>query len=116
MVINPVLFFKCLADDTRLRTLLLIVNEEELCVCELASALDLSQPKISRHLAQLRQTGLLQDRRQGQWIYYRINPQLDDWCRQVLHATAKAQSELVANDRQRLLSMGDRPQRQAVCC
>ncbi|MCW8884225.1 MAG: transcriptional regulator, partial [Motiliproteus sp.] len=32
---NPVLFFKCLADDTRLRTLLLIVNEEELCVCEL---------------------------------------------------------------------------------
>ena len=70
-MLDPVIFFKQLADETRLRALLLITQEEELCVCELVAALDESQPKISRHLAQLRKTGLLEDRRQGHWIFYR---------------------------------------------
>lgn len=47
-------FFKLVADDTRLRCLLLLVQEGELCVCELMTALNESQPKISRHLALLR--------------------------------------------------------------
>ncbi len=51
------IFFKALADETRLRSLLLILQQGELCVCELTEALALSQPKISRHLAQLRTQG-----------------------------------------------------------
>ena len=56
---EPVQFYKCLADETRLKSLLLIEKEQELCVCELMAALEESQPKISRHLAQLRKCGLL---------------------------------------------------------
>ncbi|NNH16380.1 metalloregulator ArsR/SmtB family transcription factor [Acinetobacter sp. ANC 4282] len=59
-------FFKCLADQTRLDILMLIVKQSERCVCDLTASLDLSQPKISRHLALLRTSGVLQDRRQGQ--------------------------------------------------
>ena len=62
---NPVQFYKCLSDETRLRCLLLIEQEGELCVCELTEALDEIQPKVSRHLAQLRKCELLIDRRQG---------------------------------------------------
>ena len=57
--LNPLHFFKCIADDTRLKTILLIAHEDELCVCELVAALDVSQPKISRHLAVFRHAGFL---------------------------------------------------------
>ena len=63
---DQVNFFKCLADQTRLDILMLIVKQGERCVCDLTASLDLSQPKISRHLALLRTNGVLQDRRQGQ--------------------------------------------------
>ena len=61
--LTPTTVFKCLADETRVRLMLLITREDELCVCELTCALDESQPKVSRHLAQLRNCGLLEDRR-----------------------------------------------------
>src|SRR5690606_12109290 len=73
---TPPALFKALADETRARIVLLITHEQELCVCELTCALNQSQPKISRHLAQLRASGLLADRRQGQWVYYRLHPHL----------------------------------------
>ena len=82
-------FFPALADPTRLRCLLLLAAEGELCVCELTHALDESQPKISRHLALLRESGVVLDRRQGQWIYYRINPDLPGWVREVLIASGR---------------------------
>ncbi|NNH88362.1 metalloregulator ArsR/SmtB family transcription factor [Acinetobacter sp. ANC 4279] len=69
-------FFKCLADQTRLDILMLIVKQGERCVCDLTASLDLSQPKISRHLALLRTSGVLQDCRQGQWIYYSLQADL----------------------------------------
>ena len=59
---TPDLFYKALADDTRLRSLLLITQYNELCVCELMAALNEAQPKISRHLAQLRKSSILSDR------------------------------------------------------
>jgi ArsR family transcriptional regulator len=65
--------FRLLADTTRLRVVMLL-QAGELCICELTHALDLSQPKISRHLAHLREGGLLLTRRDGLWMYYRINP------------------------------------------
>ena len=74
-------FFRILGDMTRLRVLILLGREGELCVCELTHGLGESQPKISRHLALLREASLVLDRRQGQWIYYRLNPGLPAWAR-----------------------------------
>ncbi|WP_409523183.1 metalloregulator ArsR/SmtB family transcription factor [Nitrincola sp. MINF-07-Sa-05] len=94
---NPVVFFKCLSDNTRLRITALLTVEKELCVCELMAVLKESQPKISRHLALLRNCGLLRDERRGQWVYYRINPQLPEWTAAVLAQLKQAnQSDLVA--------------------
>jgi len=102
-------YFKSLSDDTRLRILLLTLRHTELCVCELTAALDMIQPKISRHLAQLRNTELLVDERRGQWVYYRINPNLPNWVTEVLNNTNKANKELIEDDLLRLQNMGDRP-------
>jgi ArsR family transcriptional regulator len=85
--------FKCLSDETRLRCVVLLQSRGELCVCELTAALRLPQPKISRHLAQLRAYGLLQDRRQGLWVYYRIHPQLPQWALALLREAAAAAGE-----------------------
>eukprot|EP01030_Chromulinospumella_sphaerica_P018791 gene18791-18662_t len=103
---SPPDVFKCLADATRIRLILLILREGELCVCELIHALDDSQPKISRHLAQLRSCALLVDRRQGQWIYYRLNPQLPQWVSTVLETTLQANQAWLQSDAQRLAAMG----------
>lgn len=114
--LTPTGVFKCLADDTRVRLLLLIADEEELCVCELTCALAESQPKVSRHLAQLRNCGLLADRRQGQWVYYRLHPELPDWVIAVLRTTLAANRNWLSADAARLDGMGERPQRLAACC
>lgn len=85
--LTPQKFLKLLSDSTRLRCLMLLLQQDELCVCELTYALDTIQPKISRHFATLRQNGVVSDRRSGQWIHYRINPDLPDWSRELLQAT-----------------------------
>jgi ArsR family transcriptional regulator, arsenate/arsenite/antimonite-responsive transcriptional repressor len=82
------LLFKALSDPTRLRCIVLLVRYEELCVCELTHALALPQPKISHHLASLRRAGLVSDRKEGLWIYYRINTALPAWAIKVIQATA----------------------------
>ncbi|MFK5894696.1 MAG: metalloregulator ArsR/SmtB family transcription factor [Pseudomonadota bacterium] len=87
MNLNNETFFKMLSDNTRLRALLLMQKMGELCVCELTHALNLSQPKISRHLAQLREHGIVNTRRDGQWMYYQINSQLPVWALLVLQQT-----------------------------
>ncbi|MNJ14396.1 HTH-type transcriptional repressor AseR [compost metagenome] len=115
-MITPPEVFKSLADETRARATLLIANQGELCVCELMCALDDSQPKISRHLAQLRSSGLLLDRRQGQWVYYRLNPDLPGWVREVLQVTFQANSDWLQSNASRLQSMDERPVRDAACC
>ena len=112
---NPTTLFKCLADDTRTKITLLVVNEGELCVCELTAALDLSQPKISRHLALHRSSGLLMDRRQGQWVYYRLHPGLPDWVTTVLKEVVDANQQWLETEAKRLCGMNGRPINQAVC-
>ncbi|MDO9423492.1 MAG: metalloregulator ArsR/SmtB family transcription factor [Methylobacter sp.] len=114
---SPSQFFKCLSDDTRLRCVTLLQKEGKLCVCELTAALALSQPKISRHLASLRQYGLLQDSREGQWVYYQINPKLPDWTSPLLkNALAAVEStELFKSDLERLQQMDNRPDT-VMCC
>ena len=107
--LSALAFFKALADETRLLSLLLIQEEDELCVCELVAALDMPQPKISRHLAQLRTLGVLLDRRQGQWIYYRIHPLLSEWMANVLRQTGENNQALLQQSSARLAAMADRP-------
>jgi ArsR family transcriptional regulator len=67
----PALIFKALGDSTRLRIFALLC-QAELCVCHIESALDLPQPTVSRHLAILRNAGVVEARRQGTWIFYRL--------------------------------------------
>lgn len=98
-------FTKALADQTRLRILMLLVGKEELCVCELTQALVLAQPKISRHLAILRESGLLLDRKSGLWVYYRLHPELPQWVENIMNVlqTAGAGQEPFTADNMRLL-------------
>jgi len=65
--------FKALGDETRLRIMALLVGGHELCVCDIMAALDMPQSTVSRHLSYLRNAGLVDDRRQGVWMYYKIN-------------------------------------------
>jgi ArsR family transcriptional regulator, arsenate/arsenite/antimonite-responsive transcriptional repressor len=66
-----VTFFAALADENRLR-LLHLMKEGEICVCFLQGTLKTNQPKISRHLAYLRRAGLVDARREGRWMHYRL--------------------------------------------
>ena len=108
--------FRLLADTTRLRVIMLLQQAGELCVCELTHALDLSQPKISRHLAHLREGGLLLTRRNGLWMYYRINPELPRWAGDILRTTLAgiAADHPFHDDQRALADMPNRPG--AACC
>lgn len=109
--ILPETLFSALAHSTRLRCLLLLLEHEELCVCELTHAIGAAQPNISRHLAQLRETALVSDRREGLWIHYRINPEVPKWVTNVLKQTAKGVSQTApfADDLCALATMPNRP-------
>jgi ArsR family transcriptional regulator len=63
--------FQALGDATRLRILGLLLTGE-VCVCDIHESLELSQPKVSRHLAYLRKAGLVETRREGLWVHYRL--------------------------------------------
>jgi ArsR family transcriptional regulator len=100
--------FMALADKTRLR-LLNLMRDDEVCVCFFTEVLGDSQPKISRHLAYLRNAGIVEARRDGKWMHYSINWPEDSGLRKIF-------SEV-------LESLGDRPEMRAdrekyknVCC
>jgi ArsR family transcriptional regulator len=64
-------FFKAFSDETRLRILRLLLKGE-LCICELMEVLQLPQSNVSRHMAYLKNAGLVDDRREGVWVYYSL--------------------------------------------
>ncbi|OFW57322.1 MAG: hypothetical protein A2133_03160 [Actinobacteria bacterium RBG_16_64_13] len=66
--------FKALSDETRLQMMALLLENDELCVCDFVGALGLTQSKASRHLRYLYNAGLVKDRREGLWMHYRISP------------------------------------------
>jgi ArsR family transcriptional regulator len=106
---DPVSIFKALGDELRLGALMLIRKQKKLCVCELTEALNIPQPKASRHLATLRDAGLLDTERQGQWVYYSLNPRLPHWLLRVLDETAEGNPDLIKIELERLAAMTDRP-------
>lgn len=95
---QPEDFFKVMADPLRLQMMLLIAQRKELCVCDLVVATGMSQPKVSRHLAQLREFGVLADRKDARWVYYRLNPGLPDWMRKIIEVTVNAKSPQMATN------------------
>lgn len=108
-VLSPVAFYRALADETRLRALVLLHSEGELCVCELTEALQISQPKMSRHLASLRESGVVVGRREGLWIHYRIAPELPRWASRTLQAGCAGLVDQApfSDDRRRLARRGN---------
>jgi ArsR family transcriptional regulator len=92
--------FKALADKTRLRLLALLGNDE-VCVCHLHDTLRLPQPTVSRHLAYLRRTGLVDGRREGVWIHYRISTALDPVVRALIDSAVHAVTHVPAASKDR---------------
>ncbi len=93
--------FKALSDETRLRILKLL-EHGELCVCDIVAALDMIQPKVSFHLSVLKEAGLIKDRKQGKWSYYRIDD--SDMFKRflVISVLEKVSEGEVREDKQRL--------------
>lgn len=110
---KPADLFAILSDPTRLRALMLMQAEGELCVCELTFALDESQPKISRHLAVMREAGIVEPRREGTWMHYRLHPDLPDWAREIVERTLQGVQGLepYSGDLEKLNEMNNRPER-----
>jgi len=77
-------------------------------VCDLTHALQQSQPKISRHLALLRRNKLVVDRRQGQWVFYQVNPQLATWAQQILALTLENNLDSISGELARLTEIKNR--------
>jgi ArsR family transcriptional regulator len=109
-VIEMETLFKALADETRLRILGLLLTGE-VCVCDIHESLKIPQSKTSRHLAYLRRSGLVETRREGLWIHYRLgrlaNPVLDAVVDAVRHALSHI--DVVRKDAERL-------QKRTGCC
>jgi len=93
--------FKALSDETRLRIIKLL-EQGELCVCDIVAALDMVQPKVSFHLSTLKEAGLIKDQKQGKWIHYSLNEK--DLFRRmlILSACERMKDASIAEDRKRL--------------
>ena len=93
--------FKALSDETRVRIIKLL-EQGELCVCELVAAFGVGQPKVSFHLAALRNAGLVKDRKEGKWMYYRIDD--SDLFKRflILSVLEKIPEDTLKKDRRRL--------------
>ena len=102
--------FQALGDATRLRILGLLLTGE-VCVCHIYESLRISQPKASRHLAYLRRAGLVDTRRDGLWVYYRLATTTDPVLRTIQQAVAHALGHVPMVQRD-----GRRLQRKTGCC
>ena len=98
---NLTAIFKALSNETRLRIIKLL-EHGELCVCDLVAALDMVQPKVSFHLRALKKARLLQDRKEGKWMHYRIDD--TDMFKRflVLSVHEKINDEVLKDDKKRL--------------
>lgn len=110
-------FFKALADVTRIQMVWLLLNKEELCVCDFIEVLKVSQSKASRHLRYLFHAGIVMDRRAGQWIHYSLTPELAPRKKEILaiigaiSKTNKEAKTVLADLNQWLKNKKDR-----LCC
>ncbi|CNI22807.1 transcriptional regulator [Yersinia pekkanenii] len=115
MALMPLQLFKNLSDETRLGIVLLLKEMGELCVCDLCAALDEPQPKVSRHLAILRESGLLLDRKQGKWVHYRLSPHIPSWAAQVIEQAWLSQQNEVQAIAHKLASVNCSTSGKTIC-
>ncbi|AKL12492.1 TPA: As(III)-sensing metalloregulatory transcriptional repressor ArsR [Kluyvera intermedia] len=115
MSLTALQLFKNLSDETRLSIVLLLSEMGELCVCDLCTALEQSQPKISRHLAMLRESGLLLDRKQGKWVHYRLSPHIPSWAARVIEQAWLSQQYEIQAIARKLASANCSGSGKAVC-
>lgn len=113
--ITSLQLFKNLSDETRLGIVLLLRELGELCVCDLCSALNQSQPKISRHLAMLREGGILLDRKHGKWVHYRLSPHIPSWAAQIIEQAWLSQQDNVQAIARNLASTHFAGSSKAIC-
>ena len=85
--------FRAVSDPTRLRILHLLLRGE-LCVCDIVSVLRIPQPTASRHLAYLRDAGLVEVRREGLWMYYQLTPAKSKFHKKLIECIACCADEL----------------------
>lgn len=80
---------KALADENRIRILNLLYRKKDLCVCEIREVIGLSQPTVSSHLKVLENSNLVTYSKDGKWINYRINIEIDERMKQILDTIAE---------------------------
>lgn len=100
--VDPSSFFKLMSDPLRLKILMLLEDEQDLTVTDLKNALNESQPKVSRHLALLRDTTFLKDTRHGLWIHYRLSPSLPMWIKHLLQIVRVGNPGIINIEKNRL--------------
>ena len=107
-IFNIERFFQALGDQTRLR-LLNLIGEQEICVCYFVEILGQPQPKVSRHLAYLRSAGIVEARREGKWMHYRIVMPPHIGATRILRETISWMKE-------EKLMLADRARLSTACC
>ena len=94
--------FASLSNEIRLRCLYLAARYGEVCVCEAVDALGVPQPTVSKAFKTLKDAGLVTDRRDANWIYYRLNEELPVWVSEIVHTTIEVLSgaeEYIADEK-----------------
>ena len=109
--------FKALGDRTRLRILSLLAAGE-VCVCNIHESLGLPQPTVSRHLAYLRKSGLVETRRDGVWMHYRLTPPAERLAGSIVDAALHAVGHVpsAGSDRRKLAKVAGLDVKAAACC
>jgi len=92
-MLHPLQLFKLLADETRSMVVMLLRESGELCVCDICAVTAESQPKISRHMALLREAELVTDRREGKWVHYRLSPHMPAWAAAIIDSAWNCERE-----------------------
>ncbi|WP_415720449.1 metalloregulator ArsR/SmtB family transcription factor [Photobacterium ganghwense] len=105
---GPVELFKVMSDPLRLKILMIIEDEQWVTVSDLVESLGVSQPKVSRHLALLRDSGVLETRREGQWIFYRYTENLPVWVRHVFTTVRNGNPGIINQEKLQLSQLQQR--------
>ncbi|MGH8223448.1 MAG: ArsR/SmtB family transcription factor [Woeseiaceae bacterium] len=107
--------FAALSNETRLRCLYLAARQREVCVCEVVDTLKIAQPAASKAFKALKDVGLVSDRRDANWIYYRLNRSMPGWMKVIVKATINdlGRSNLYVADERRFER--SRVREQEVC-
>ncbi|MFZ3045185.1 MAG: metalloregulator ArsR/SmtB family transcription factor [Desulfatirhabdiaceae bacterium] len=88
---------KALADGNRLRVVMALTDHEELCVCQITEMLNLAMPTVSRHMSVLQNAGLVKNRKDSRWVYYRLSEMFPPLCLQWLKETLMISTDIAAD-------------------